>query len=115
MDNTPYATPLDFAIKALKNLQPGETYIYFTGFLESERLNNPLGENSRLADFAYSLMEDGKITLLQQRLTFPVNRLGKVDWREGIGRGFHYIAVGVQQKNRKPNITFNQIAREHRR
>lgn len=112
MDIQPYATPLDIAIKALKNLRPGETYIYYSGYLESERLNNPLGEFSRLADFAYSLMEAGKVTLIQRRLSPPRNRYGRTDWKEGKGDGFDYIAIGIQQKNRKPNITFNQIARE---
>lgn len=114
MDNSPYATPLDIAIKALKNLKPGESYTYYSGFLESERLNDPLGEHSRLADFAYSLMQEGKLTLTQRRLSPPRNRFGRTDWQDGKGAGFDYIAIGIEPKKRKPSFTFAQIARSER-
>lgn len=115
MDNSSYNTPLDLAIKDLKSLKPGETYVYFTGFLESEKLNNPDSDSCKLAAFAFSLMEAGKVILVQKRLSRPYDQHGALNWSSGMGHGFHYIAVGVTPKVKKPNITYSQIVKDSRR
>lgn len=119
MNSPSYDADLDIAIQALKNLAPGDAYVYFVGFLEEERMLNKHSTGSRLSDIAYSLMLEGKVYLTQKRVSLPAIKGGAIDWNRGVGNGFKYIATGAHpKKDQKPNksrITFAQIAGEWRR
>ena len=93
--------PHEYTIKRLRELQPMERMIYFTGYLEVERLRDPNGAANIIATAAYSLMEKGFILLTQKRISPPINRYGLVSWSDGMGSGFTYIATGVTPKKRR--------------
>jgi hypothetical protein len=93
----------DYTIKRLRELGPGEKLVYFTGFLEEERLRHPNGMANTIAIVAYSLMEQGKIILTQKRVSPPINRVGNVSWDHGVGSGFSYIAIGAIPKKKYGN------------
>ena len=93
----------DYTIKRLRELGPAQKLIYFTGFLEEERLKHPNGPINAIAVTAYSLMEQGKILLTQKRISPPINRVGNVSWETGMGSGFTYIATGVIPKRKYGN------------
>jgi len=95
MNNPPYLTETESAIKAMSSLEPGETYVYFVGFLDEERLAAP----HAVADAAYHLYLAGKVHLTQKRMTLPTSR-GVVDWGRGCGKGFRYIATGALPKKK---------------
>lgn len=78
------------AIKLLRSLRPGERKTYYTGFLGDE--NWAVSVSSE----AIKLAEAGRIFLVQRRVGPPL-RGGQIDHKEGIGRGFEYIAIGRQQ------------------
>jgi hypothetical protein len=88
----------EYIIKRLRELEPMQSVIYFTGFLEEERLNNPNGPANIIANIAYGLMERGLILLTQKRISAPVTQTGLVSWSKGTGKGFHYIAIGATPK-----------------
>ena len=74
--------------------------IYFSGFLEEERVTNPDGPVNAIANIAYGLMEGGLIHLTQRRIGPPRISTGEINWSRGIGKGFHYIATGALPKKR---------------
>lgn len=86
-------------IRSLYNLRPGERIIYFIGFLDKERYDNPTGKYAAVAQVAQDLAERGLILLIQERISPPLrNKL--LDWTFGIGGGFRYWAVGSKQKEK---------------
>jgi hypothetical protein len=94
--------PFDFheyVIKRLHELRPLEKYIYFTGFLEEERLKDQ--RINAIANAAYRLMERKIIILTQKRLSLPISGTGIVSWIQGTGNGFSYIAIGTIPKRKK--------------
>jgi elongation factor P hydroxylase len=68
---------------------------YFTGYLDLERMYAPKSETCQVADFAYSLMQEGKVHLTQRRMSPPVAHNKEINWVWGIGQGFEYIATGA--------------------
>lgn len=111
----PHQDSLDIAIMSLRNLKPGDRYIYFVGFLDEERYNGSSGHAAQIADAAYALMMEGKVLLTQRRLGPPALHSGIIDWHRGMGKGFEYIATGAHPRWTKSNITFAQLAREWKR
>ena len=99
MNSPDYITDQEYAMKALSNLEPGETYVYFVGFLDEERLRNPNNARCLIADAAYRLAMNGKVHLTQERLSFPTSR-GEVNWHTGCGSGFRYRATGAKPKRK---------------
>jgi hypothetical protein len=91
-------TTPEYTIKRLRELQPMQSMVYFTGFLEEERLSNPNGPANTIANVAYGLMERGLIHLTQKRISPPITQNGLVSWSKGTGKGFHYIAIGATRK-----------------
>lgn len=80
------ATTYSFSIALqLENLAPGIRMIYHRGFLEDAEIG--------VAAAALNAFNRGKVHLFQSRLG-PPKRNGKVDWENGIGPGFQYMAVG---------------------
>ena len=88
----------EYTIARLRTLRPKESMIYFTGFLEEERMNNPTGAANAIANVAYGLMERGLIHLTQKRISPPITSNGLVSWSKGAGDGFNYIAIGATPK-----------------
>lgn len=99
MNSPDYFTDQEYALKTLSNLGPGETYVYFVGFLDEQRLQNPHSSPCLIADAAYRLALAGKIHLTQERLSSPVSR-GEVNWSIGCGSGFRYRATGAKPKRK---------------
>ena len=95
MEMSDSLTTPEYTIKRLRELQPTQSMIYFTGFLEEERLNNPNGPANAVANVAYGLMERGLVHLIQKRISPPVTQTGLVSWSKGTGKGFNYIAIGA--------------------
>ena len=95
-----FLSEYDYTIKRLRELGPAQKLVYFTGFLEEERMKNPQGPINAIAVVAYSLMEQGKIILTQKRISPPLNRVGNVSWDMGMGSGFNYIATGAIPKRK---------------
>jgi hypothetical protein len=89
---------MEFTIEKLKNLRPGESFVYFVGFLDGERLKDPLGDSNTVAAVAYDLAANGRILLTQKRISSPKTKGGHIDWQFGQGRGFEYIATGAIPK-----------------
>ena len=87
--------PHEIVIRRLKNLGPYDTFVYFRGFLEEERVKNPQGPAEAVGSAAHDLMANGVIHLTQRRISPPQTDIGTVDWRHGSGRGFEYIATGA--------------------
>jgi hypothetical protein len=92
--------PHEQTIHRLRTLKPGERVTYFIGYLDSDRLADPLGPANTLAMIAFDLCREGKIHLTQKRLGPPLSR-GVVDWKGGHGPGFKYIATGALVKQSK--------------
>ncbi len=84
----------------LRSLGPGQKLTYFIGFLDSERFERPKGPASQTASVAYDLYLQGFIHLVQRRLSKPFSR-GQVDWRNGLGQGFEYIAIGAREVKKR--------------
>jgi len=61
----------------------------YIGFLAAV----PIKKDS-VARLAYKLYTEGKITLTQRRLGPPTMASGEINWDQGIGPGFEYIATG---------------------
>ena len=99
MNNSPYLTETESVIKALSSLEPGESYIYFVGFLDEERIARPEGSACVIADAAYQLAMADKVHLTQERRSPPTSR-GEINWHLGCGKGFKYIATGAKQKRK---------------
>ncbi len=93
--------PHELIIWRLRRLQPGEIFVYHIGFLESDRLSDPDGSLNRIANTAYDLMSDGSIILTQKRISSPMTKEGRLDWKSGSGAGFQYIATGAKPKQKK--------------
>ncbi len=91
--------PFDYTQIAmrLEMLGPEEKLVYFTGWLDAERLERPRGEACKIANRARELSRWGRVHLLQRRLGPPVTR-SITDWRHGHGPGFEYIAIGCGRK-----------------
>jgi hypothetical protein len=98
MSNTSYLQPHEYTIFRLKNLLPGESFIYFTGFLDEVRLKARESTDVQIANAAWQLYEDNKILLTQRRRSLPLNHLRDIDWSKGKGIGFDYIATAVLPK-----------------
>lgn len=79
-------------IEALLSIRPGQSVVYFVGFLDLERNGNPGA--IKAAVLAGQMARKGRVLLTQRRLGLPT-RDGEVDWRSGIGPGFEYIATGA--------------------
>jgi hypothetical protein len=81
-------------IPALRELQKGKTLVYHRGHLDSDR---GLREIGLIADEAWKLYEEGRITLTQKRLSKPKrNGHGEIDWHGGYSpEGFEYRATGL--------------------
>jgi hypothetical protein len=88
-DQTPIDRNPKTVIPALQNLKRGEKLVYHRGFLDRA----PHGV-TEIASAAGELSDAGKVTLTQRRLGPPMFR-GEVDWHDGVGPGFEYIATGV--------------------
>jgi hypothetical protein len=83
----------------LWNIQPGEQIIYHVGFLDYERDHLPSESPlNKIANFAYTLMMEGRAHLTQRRIDPPKLSNGAVDWHRGTGQGFEYIATGARPK-----------------
>lgn len=78
-------------LEALLTIRPGQSVIYFVGFLDMERNGNPGA--IKAAVLANQMAKRGRVHLTQRRLGLPTKE-GVVDWRAGIGPGFEYIATG---------------------
>jgi hypothetical protein len=100
-------------ITRLQALKPGELYIYYRGDLQHARMSDQ--DVDRLAMAAWTLSEQGRVHLLQRRLSPPVvqhtiismidgrfeHHDGSVDWRYGVSKeGFAYIAIGCDVSGR---------------
>ena len=94
------ALPPEYIIKRLRELGPSERIIYFSGFLEEERVRNPDSPATAIAFVAYGLMERGLIHLTQKRISAPRILTGEISWSKGVGAGFHYIATGALPKRK---------------
>ena len=92
---------MQYMINKLRNLRPGESLVYFVGFLDSEKISTPRSDNSIIAGVAYDLALEGKVLLTQKRLSHPITKEGHIDWSRGKGDGFKYIATGAYPKQRK--------------
>lgn len=92
--------PHEYIIKRLRELQPQHSIIYFTGFLDEERNRSPFGPASVIATVAYDLMKRGLVHLTQKRVSPPRELNGLVNWNEGTGQGFTYIATGATPKKK---------------
>lgn len=79
-------------ITRLYTLRPGQSVIYYVGFLDAERNGDPLA--IKAAVLAGQLARQGKVHLTQRRLGLPTKD-GVTDWFTGIGPGFEYIATGA--------------------
>lgn len=77
-------------IGSLLAIRPGQSVIYFTGFLDLERG----GTAMKAPVLARQLASRGRVYLTQRRLGPPTIE-GAVDWQRGIGPGFEYIATGA--------------------
>ena len=104
-----FITDLESSISSLRSLQPGNSYTYFTGFLDYERLRNKHSNGCKLADQAYDLWLEGKVHLTQKRISDPIDqKTGLIDWSRGIGGGFEYIATGAHPDEKpKRSIVFS--------
>ena len=91
-------TAPEYIIKRLRELEPSQSMVYFTGFLEEERLLDPTGPASAIANVAYGLMERGLVHLTQKRISQPITSNGIISWSKGSGKGFVYIATGALPK-----------------
>lgn len=91
-------TSHEYILHRLRQISPKESIIYFTGFLEEERLRNPNGSANTIATLAYSLHERGVVHLTQRRLSQPITKFGQIGWVSGTGSGFNYIATGATPK-----------------
>lgn len=97
-----FATDLELSIQTLRSLQFGNSFTYFTGFLDFERLRNKHTKGCKLANQAYDLWLEGKVHLTQKRVSDPIElKTGLINWSRGIGEGFEYIATGAHP-NEKP-------------
>jgi hypothetical protein len=76
-------------LDALYKLRRGEKLVYVSGTLTTR-------SEQWLAKMARELYRAGTVTLVQRRLG-PPTRDGKIDWHNGIGPGFDYIAIGLQE------------------
>lgn len=88
-------------IYRLKALTPGERVTYYIGDLCKMHARTGSHLTARLA---WDLHEEGRVHLLQRRLSPPRNHLGAVDWHSGHGSGFEYIAIGKSRKSKAPNF-----------
>ena len=102
----------DYLTKKLRDLRPGESLIYFVGYLDSERLYNPGSQNARVSDVAYDLCKEGKVCLTQCRVGPPISNGGMIDWKNGLGGGFKYIATGRQPKVKRSPFFLNPAMSE---
>lgn len=91
-------------IRKLNALQPGESFVYFIGFLDKERERNPKSEKAQTADAAYNLFMEKKVCLTQRRLAPPVRKDGAIDWHLGCGTGFEYIATGALPPKKRERL-----------
>lgn len=87
------------ALLALRSLQPGESVVYYEGFLQDDR--DATGGNrhpqhvdiNMLGNEAYDGYLKGELELTQRRLGPPISKkTGEID-KYGIGPGFAYIAT----------------------
>ena len=107
--NYEYLETTTHAIKTLRSLKPGESYVYFVGYLDGERLTAPFGGNSMIAAAAYELMQQGYVHLTQKRVGPPMVKNGIIDWKLGQGGGFRYIATGAQPKKKPMSVMLPPI------
>lgn len=84
-------------INMLIAIRPGESVIYFVGFLDMERNGNPGA--IKTATLAAQLARQGRVHLTQRRIGSPTKD-GRVDWHGGTGPGFEYIATGVRREEK---------------
>lgn len=73
----------DKIFSALKNIQPYERIVYYSGLPHNHRLNQ---DSKKIVDYAYQLSEAGKVMLFQRKIASPVNL-----------SQFDYIAVGAPE------------------
>lgn len=85
-------------------LQPGESVIYFVGFLDMDRMTDM--DLIRVAMLAQRLFQQGKVHLTQRRLGLPMKD-GQIDWCAGVGPGFEYIATGKRREEKWINLGFS--------
>jgi len=78
-------------IPAIRELKKGEKVVYHTGFLDSDR---GVPNVRVIATEVFERARVGLIHLTQRRLGPPISN-GQVDWRNGVGPGFEYIATGA--------------------
>jgi len=79
-------------MEALLTIRPGQKVVYFVGHLDMERNGNPGA--IKAAVMAGQMARKGRVHLTQRRLGLPTKD-GMVDWHNGIGPGFEYIATGA--------------------
>ena len=90
-------------IRRLTSLQPGESLVYHSGKLEPGidfPKDNHDGRLLSVAAIALQLAQSGRVHLTQRRLGPPIKD-GVVDWRNGYGPGFEYIATGAAPREKK--------------
>jgi hypothetical protein len=73
----------------LRSLRRGEKLVYASGVDLYER------KAARIATVAMELYKAGAVTLVQKRLGPPM-KFGKINWHNGVGPGFAYIAIGLR-------------------
>jgi hypothetical protein len=78
-------------IPAVRELRKGEKVVYHTGFLDSDR---GIPNVRIIATEVFERARAGLVLLTQRRLGPPIFK-GEVDWRNGVGPGFEYIATGA--------------------
>lgn len=88
-------------IARLRSLGPGERIVYFIGFLDELRMKKPPPREVIIANVALDLAAQGRVALVQKRLSHPViAKGGYIDWKFGIGKGFEYWAIGLSRKEK---------------
>jgi hypothetical protein len=71
----------------LAGIEKSETVIYHRG---------PTLGLCAIGHDVWELYERGSVTLTQKRLGPPIDREGRIDWRNGVSKdGFEYRATGV--------------------
>lgn len=98
MENDPTVEDIIYRLRAI---QPGEKVIYYKGSVANLKPTFGSHLTSRLA---WDLHEEGKVHLLQRRLSKPKTHLGIIDWCLGCGTGFEYIAIGKSKRSKAPNF-----------
>jgi hypothetical protein len=90
-------------------LLPGERYVYFKGHLSFTRETNPHGTVAAISYLAYRLWQDGRVLLTQRRMGDPIKTAGYIDWKQGVGMGFEYIATGATPPKQRMKIPGRSI------